>query len=388
VSSQSLRVLWPAETRLTGLTSAIGEALAGGPPVAPLPADPVEADRALAMLCTDRPVTEPDAAVIVSTSGSTGIPKGVVLSRSAIRASAEATHQRLGGPGRWLLALPAHYVAGLMVIARAAVAGTAVAQVGSDLSGLAAALDEAPGRSYLSLVPTQLNRGLADPVLTAALTRVDAIVLGGAPASADLLGRAASAGVRVVTSYGMSETCGGCVYDGVPLPGVRVSLVDQAQPDQGRIVLAGPMAFSGYRLRPDLTEQTLIGGGVRTGDRGRLVDGRLQVLGRYDDVIISGGLKIDLAAVERAARDWPALAGREIVIIGLPHADWGTELVAVLEAQGPATPTLPQLTEYLQGRVARHERPKKLIMISDLPRTSSGKVDRRRLTNDLADEAS
>lgn len=401
------------------VAAAVDAALAGGAPVAPLPADPVEAARVRAMLRPEVPVEESDAAVIVSTSGSTGSPKGVVLSRAAIATSAAATHRRLGGPGRWLLALPTHYVAGFMVVARAAVTGAPVDDVGTDLGRLPEIIttaDTAAEPSYLSLVPTQLTRALDDPALTGALRRVTAILLGGAPAGAELLDRAASAGLRLLTTYGMSETCGGCVYDGTPLPGVRVELDDPGTDGVGRVLLGGPMIFSGYRLRPELTATTLIdhprspssgngAGGpaglsaehrtglsaspdaglsmVRTNDRGRIRGGRLDVLGRFDDVIISGGLKIDLASVERAAREWPGLAGGEIAVVGVPDRDWGSRLVAYAERGphgDPAAPAdLAALQDFLAGRIARHEQPRELIMMARLPRTSSGKVDRLRL---------
>jgi O-succinylbenzoic acid--CoA ligase len=379
---------------LPELTAALGDALSGGAPVAPLPSDPVEQQRVRAVLQPDRPVTEPGAAVLVSTSGSTGEPKGVVLSAAAIQASASATHEHLGGPGHWLLALPPHYVAGLMVAARAVASEQPVSRVGSDLAELPTVLDRSAGeRHYLSLVPTQLRRALDDPRLAEALGRVDAVLLGGAAAPADLLAAAAGRGITVVTTYGMSETCGGCVYGGTPLPGVRLTLepdtgigshrpaADHQQGDrqEGRILLGGPMVFSGYRLRPDLTDRVLVDGAVRTNDRGRIVDGRLQVLGRYDDVIISGGLKIDAAAVERAARDWPALAGADIVMVGVPDPEWGSRLVAYTESGSGTDPEPAGLRAYLGARFARHELPTELIVLDRLPRTSSGKVDRERL---------
>ncbi|QDP98357.1 AMP-binding protein [Microlunatus elymi] len=424
----SLRVL-ESDASLPQVRAAIADTFAGGQPVAPLPADPVTAPRVLAMLQPDEPVVEPDAAVIVSTSGSTGAPKGVVLSRAAIRASAEATHRRLGGPGRWLLALPTHYVAGFMVVARATVAETPVEEVGRDLAGLARAVAATDLPTYLSLVPTQLARALDQPELVTALQSVGAVLLGGAPARPTLLRRSRELGITVLTTYGMSETCGGCVYDGEPLSGVEVGVDEPDSDGVGRILLGGPVAFSGYRLQPNLTASTLLteprranvpgpppcsgpltpdsrrlptagqfAGAtperrwVRTNDRGRLIGARLEVLGRFDDVIVSGGLKIDLAAVERTARDWPALGSGEIVMLGLPDREWGTRLVAFAETPSAGsvgadvTADLTALQDFLSGRVARHERPRELIMMPRLPRTSSGKVDRQRLLADAIAE--
>jgi O-succinylbenzoic acid--CoA ligase len=383
VSSSFLRTLPGSSSGgagTAGVAGALQDTLDGGPPIAPLPDDASEAERVLAMLQPEAPVTEPDAAAIVATSGSTGQPKGAVLSRSAITASAQLTHNRLDGPGRWLLALPVHYVAGLMVIARSVVAGMPLVEIGSDLTELPDAVRRPAGQPcYLSLVPTQLARALRDPELTTALSHVDTVLLGGGPASAELLHQAASAGVRVMTTYGMSETCGGCVYDGVPLDAVDVSLAPQTG-DTGRISIGGPTVFSGYRLRPDLTEQTLIGGSVQTNDRGELTGGRLRVLGRFDDVIVSGGLKVDVAAVEASARSWPDLDGGDIAMIGVPDPDWGSKLVAYAEApHGDSEPNLERLRAHLDDRIARRQQPKELVWLPQLPRTAGGKIDRRRL---------
>jgi O-succinylbenzoic acid--CoA ligase len=330
----------------------------------------------------------------------------VVLSRSAIRASAAATEQRLGGPGRWLLALPTHYVAGFMVVARAVAADRPVLDVGRDLSGLAAVVASAEGRSYLSVVPTQLTRALREPALAAALARVDAVLLGGAPAETALLDRARAAGITVITTYGMSETCGGCIYDGVPLSGVTVTLHPgegsqnhsftrrvvgdpapepghgEDRPDQGRVWLGGPMLFSGYRLRPELTAATVIDGMIRTNDRGVLSGGRLEILGRYDDVIISGGLKIDTAAVERVARGWPGLDG-EIAVVGVPDPEWGARPVAYAECWSGQFDA-QSLRSYLMSRLAAHELPARIEVLPALPRTTSGKIDREALRNGAA----
>lgn len=256
------------------------------------PVDPASADATLAMLRPDEPLEEQGAALVVATSGSTGTPKGVVLGHAALVAAASAA-ERVVGPMDWTLALPTHYVAGVMVLVRAAHARRRVFNTSSDLHDIAR-----PSRpTAVSLVPTQLHRALGDPHVLRRLVAHELVLLGGAAPAPGLVERAQENGVKIVTTYGMSETCGGCVWDGSPLPGVDARL-----DDTGRVLLEGPMAFSGYRLRPDLTREVLVGPRtVRTNDRGVLRDGRLQVLGRLDDVVISGGVNVDLALVQRAA---------------------------------------------------------------------------------------
>ena len=362
------------------LASALGAALDGGAPVAPLPPDPVERARALPALALDRPA-DPGAAVVVLSSGSTGEPKAVVLSGAAIRAGATATHDRLGGPGHWLLPLPRHYVAGLMVLARAHLAGTQVVPLARDLANLPT-VDLAAGRHYLSVVPTQLVRALERPELVEALAGLDAVLVGGGAADAALLGRARAAGIPCVTTYGMSETCGGCVYDGVPLDGVDV----QVDAD-GRISIGGPVLLSGYRGRPDLTAEVLGTGRLRTADRGAWAtdaDGipRLRVLGRVDDVVVSGGYNVDLAAVEQRAQAWPARGAAEVVVVAVPHPEWGVEVVAVADAPLPHD----GLTAWVRAELPVFAAPRRLVVLDRLPRTPSGKVDRRRLQQDLIPE--
>lgn len=358
------------------LAPALAAALAGGEPVAPLPVDPAERRTALEMLRPDQPLETDDVAALLATSGSTGQPKGVLLSAAAMIAGAEATHDRLGGAGSWTLALPAHYVAGLMVIVRGLVADRPVITVRGDLADLVAPDGD---RNYLSLVPTQLTRALADPVITTALAGFDAILIGGAPADPKLLAAARAAGLTVITTYGMSETCGGCVYDRKPLPGVEINL----RLEDERIEITGSMVFSGYRLRPDLTEQALrIEGGVRTlitADRGRWEDDRLRVVGRVDDVVITGGLNVDLGELERLARQSAAIGGADLVIIGVPDPTWGTMIIAV--ADGPVG--LAELRSDLAARLPDRGLPRRVVQLPELPRTSSGKVDRQRLIRQL-----
>src|SRR5579875_1751331 len=276
--------------------SRLRSALAGGDALLPVARD---ADSLVYQ--PDLGVAE-DTAVVIGTSGSTGEPKGVLLSAAALRASALGTYERLGGPGHWVLALPVHHVAGLQVVLRSLVAGTEVSTVdstnGFTPQGFSAACAQLPAeRRYAALVPTQLGRILAaGGTAVEAAASCAALIVGGAAAAPALLHRARAAGITAVTTYGMSETAGGCVYDGLPLPG---ALVDVAA--DGTIRLGGPTLAAGYLRRPDLTAEAFAGGWFHTRDVGRrLSDGRLEVLGRADDVVVSGGEKIPPLLVERA----------------------------------------------------------------------------------------
>ncbi|SDT30531.1 O-succinylbenzoic acid--CoA ligase [Friedmanniella luteola] len=360
------------------LPTALADALAGGRPVAPLPPAPLEQQQAREMLAADQPLEE-GVAVVVSTSGSTGRPKGVLLSAAAVVASARATEERLGGPGDWALALPPHYVAGLMVLARAQLGGTRAHPAAGDLADLPAVVARMEGRRYLSVVPTQLARALPQPAVAGALAGFDAVLVGGGPLPPALAAAAGAAGVRVVTTYGMSETCGGCVYDGVPLAGVDVALAED-----GRVSLGGPVLFAGYRGRPELTAEAVVDGRLRTADRARWLDGRLVVLGRVDDVVVSGGLNVDLAEVERRLRGWPGLAGSDVVVVGVPDPDWGTAVVAVVERADWSDADTAAVRAHLRDDLPAYATPRRVLGRGRLPRTSSGKIDRLRLVAGLS----
>ncbi|HEX2704961.1 MAG TPA: AMP-binding protein, partial [Candidatus Lustribacter sp.] len=186
-----------------------------------------------------------DLALAVGTSGSTGSPKRALLTAANLAASATATYAALGGPGQWVLALPATHIAGLQVLVRSLLAGTTPVTLGSGdgftAAGFAVAVNAlSAGRRYASLVPTQVDRLLRDAPGSAALAGLDAVLVGGAPAPPALLERAAAAGARVVRTYGMSETAGGCVYDGEPLPCTRIRV------EQGRILVGGATVAHGY----------------------------------------------------------------------------------------------------------------------------------------------
>ena len=426
--------------------------------------------------------------MVLRTSGSTtGTGKLVGVSMDALVASARATHKRLGGPGIWVLALPAYHAAGVQVLVRAAVAGThvfnAYKEGGFDPQHLAQVIDaacvaaadcdagssfdddavsscaggaggEAEGTLaaddagsacpvYTSLVPTQLRRALDDEQLRGALARLDAVLIGGAAADAQLLEQAKAAGIRVVTTYGMSETCGGCVYDGQPLPGVSMD-VDQAT---GAIWLSGPMLATGYLGDEERTRRCFVrrpqaqagegasdagntasaaesaeagagGAGTEAGatrpgaetwpgagsdagageparrwfitsDRGHIVDGRLQVLGRLDDVIISGGIKVEPVPIEALLALNPLVS--ECAVVGLPDLQWGQVVTAVVvPASMPGLgrvdegAILAQIRVYLEQKLSGAQCPKQVLLADALPYKGIGKVDRRALAQSLA----
>ncbi|MBB6378516.1 O-succinylbenzoic acid--CoA ligase [Pseudonocardia eucalypti] len=323
------------------------------------------------------------AALLIETSGSTGAAKRVCLPASALRASAEATHARLGGPGCWLLALPAHHVAGAQVIVRGLLAGhrpvVLDSRDGFRAERFAAAVDRLPdGRRYTSLVPTQLHR-----VLTAGGAALDAlrtfhgVLIGGAATPPVLLAAARSAGVNAVTTYGMSETSGGCVYDGRPLDGVVVSL-----DETGRISLAGPVLASGYLGLPEMTADAFAEDRFRTSDLGQWTpDGRLRVLGRADDVITTGGEKVHPAAVERVLAAQPGV--RAACVVGVADPEWGQLVAAALVAEG--SPDLAALADAVRTELGAPAVPRLLRTLDELPLRGVGKPDRAAVTR-LLDE--
>jgi o-succinylbenzoate---CoA ligase len=305
-----------------------------------------------------------DVAVVLTTSGSTGAPKAAELTASALLASAHASLARLGArTGRWLCCLPAHHISGLGVLVRSLVTGVDPVITGH----LDGALIAGTGCDYVSLVPTQLRR-LLDA--GAPVDLFGAILLGGAATPADLLDAAAAAGARVVTTYGMTETCGGCVYDGVPLDGVRVGSTD------GVLRITGPVLFARYRLAPDLTAMSLTDGWFVTSDLGELdPDGHLRLRGRADDVINSGGEKVVPAEVEDALRGLDSV--RDVVVVGTPDPDWGERVTAIIVADDKtASPSLHKLRKELRGLLPRYALPQAVVRVDEIPLLTSGKPDR------------
>jgi O-succinylbenzoic acid--CoA ligase len=319
----------------------------------------------------DRGVAE-GTAVVIGTSGSTGVPKGVELSAAALRYSARASLDRVGArPGeRWLCCLPVTHVAGLQVLVRSLVSETEPAL--AEHAG--AATLAASGCAHVSLVPTQLQRLLGDEAGRPVLAGFSSVLLGGAAAPAALLAAARDAGVPVVTTYGMTETCGGCVYDGVPLDGVRVRIGDDE-----RIWIGGPVLFSGYRGASGAPPESWF----RTGDLGRLDgSGRLTVRGRADDVINTGGHKVVPGEVAAALESCPGV--RDVAVVGQPDAEWGERVVAVVAPSDPADPPgLELLRLHVRERLPRYAAPSRVVMVEAVPMLASGKHDIVRLRQEL-----
>lgn len=375
-------------------------------------------------------------ALVVGTSGSTGTPKRTALTARALAASAAATEQFFGSnsdaASQWLLALPAHYIAGAQVLARSVLAGTAPVIARSVIEPvhfspevfLQAVERMSSARRFISLVPTQLHKLLesadADSHLGAdiheALSSFTGILLGGAPASADLLAAATALGLNTVTTYGSAETAGGCVYSGSVLPGVQVKLVPEegmpAVPDiegkpaqVGRIWISGAHLASGYIGDAARTAEHFFTAAdgtrwYRTDDYGLLSSAaapnsnkscseqRLQALGRSDDVLISGGVKISARAVATVLEEHPSV--REACVVGLSDARWGTAIAAAVTlvpsagAAATSTENRPALNEELCALLRAHcaeklgapAAPKQLSILPDFPLTSTGKPDR------------
>ena len=359
---------------LTAYRTALAAALDGsGPAIAPY------ADRVAPVFDPATPL--PDGlALVVSTSGSTGTPKRAMLTRDALIASADATHERLGGPGRWLLPMPAQHIAGTQVLIRSLRAGTVPLSLPHfDIAEFIAAASELThDRHYTALVPTQLRRLLdSGAKARAAVTHFDGILLGGAAADPGLLADAADAGATVLTTYGSSETAGGCVYSGVPLSGTSVELAED-----GRITLCGNTIASGYLGAPELTAaifgRTDDGARTfRTDDLGVWRDGRLQVIGRIDDLINTGGMKVAPRTVESAATLHPEVL--EAVALGLPDREWGEAVALAIRTRTAVS--LQEIRAHLRDHVPSYALPKRLLLVDEMPLRGPGKPDRVALAN-------
>jgi len=301
------------------------------------------------------------AAVAIGTSGSTGSPKEVLLSASAVLASARASNKFIGAiPGQtWSLLLPLTHIAAVNVIVRANELGT-VAIDCRDCEG------EYPIADYTSIVPTQLFRALhGDENLLNHLKSTKAVLVGGALLSASLRSQAEAAGIRIITTYGMTESCGGCVYDGVALDGVEIKIRDQ------KICIKGPVLASSIVLND---------GWFETSDLGEYENNRLLVIGRSDDVIISGGENLSLSAVENSLT--LAFPTMQFAAFAIEDPQWGQslQLAVVGEIQDK------EIAAHLEKDLGAFAKPKGIHHMKSLPLLGIGKVDRKSLAKGIAHE--
>ncbi len=331
-----------APHQLAEITTALKSALFdAGPPLLVLeeaswPTDPLQVPR--------------EVALVVATSGSTGSVKYVLHSASTLLASANATHAYLDAqPGeRWALRLPLTHIAGLMVLVRSLLLNSPLSENGE----------------YQAVVPTQLFRALRGDETLAPLKNAKAVLVGGGPSDVKLIEEARAAGIKAITTYGMSETAGGCVYNGRPLTGVKI-LLDSAQ----QIFVSGPQVALGY-LHDSTGFQD---GGFLTQDIGQWrEDGLLEILGRADDIVISGGQKILLGAIEERIRSMPGVI--DVHLFTRKSAEWGDEVVCAVA--GGKSITLSSIRDHVAERFPRSSAPRALILLAELPLRGIGKPDR------------
>ena len=378
-----LHVLPALEAALSGISPVLPYA-AGGPPPLTGPHEPGELPEGLA--------------VVVGTSGSTGRPKRAMLTVDALERSAWATHHVLGGSGAWLLAMPAHHIAGLQVLLRSIAAGTTPAVVdladGFTATGFAraartVATTPSAQRRYTALVPTQLGRLLDDDEGLAALRSFDGVLVGGAATPVAMVDRARRLDVALTLTYGMSETAGGCVYDGAPLAVSRVHIDNDRH-----VVLGGDTVAHGYLAQPELTADAFSTDpdGVRwfrTDDLGHFDDDGLLVIdGRADDVINTGGLKITPGVVEDAiSRHLHDVV--DVVVLGLPDPEWGEAVSAAVTLVDPtASLTARDLRARLRGILPDAALPRHLLILPAIPQRGPGKPDRAAIRTALEEQVS
>jgi len=390
------------------LASVIGPALDGtGPAIAPMADSPEFIVRqtleALRPNDPEFPLESDDIAIVSATSGSTGTPKGVLLSKQALEASATAFGNRFGTNNRWVVSMPAHRIAGIMVLVRSwfhnspfeidpSVGGARTFESAAFAATTMRAVREsaADGRALMvSLVPTQIARLLeSGSVGIEALQSYDLVLSGAAATPQPMLNRMRELGIKVSVSYGMTETCGGCVFDGRPLDGVKVSLGTKDDVEPGRVTISGPVTASGYRLRPDLDAVSFISGQVQTHDVGKLdSSGLLHILGRLDDVVTVGGVNVALSAVESLIRHHPAI--EDVAVIDLQDELWGSIPIAYVVTRYHIADTsnlISEIQSTIRDQISRAAVPRTVQFVASLPMLDSGKIDRISLRMQAANE--
>jgi len=380
------------------LAPALNLALSGdGPAIAPMPTGPaglvellnsaIKPDR------VDFPLEAENIAVVCATSGSTGNPRGVLLTDSALTTSAESFAKRFGKDFRWIMSMPPYRIAGLMVLVRSflhgspylidpATGGGRAFEAATFAATTMQAVRESKvdGRPLaVSLVPTQIGRLLeSGSVGIEALQSYDLILSGAAATPQPMLNKLRELGVKVVISYGMTETCGGCVYDGQPLDGVSISLGTKDDAEPGRISISGPVVAAGYRLRPDLDAVSFIDKKLMTHDVGQLdSSGLLHVLGRLDDVVQVGGTDVSLSAAESLIRHHPDIA--DVAVIDIADDLWGSIPMAYVTLRNNKVDQnllAASIKETVANRIGRAATPRSIQFVDQLPMLDSGKIDR------------
>lgn len=414
----------PANATVADLYPQLEQALRGEASLLPLPAkDPNRAALLHDVMRAGEPI-DATIAFILSTSGSTGVPKGAQLSATALAASARATEKVLGGPGQWLLALPPDHVAGLQVLLRSLAAGyePVLMDVTQSFtpSAFVGAIHRMTGpRRYCSLVPTQVRRliqvleagdpggtsdadntgGYSPATIIEAVRSLDGILVGGAPLSPALRKKCAEVGWTIITTYGSSETAGGMVYDGTPLPGTSVKIQPLGTGDEGRALLGGPTLATGYRNADDLfgssaqaassgerveNSNPFVDGWFVTDDIGTIRNGKLEILGRYDQAINTGGLKVLPEIVESAARR----AGyADCAVLGIPSAEWGESVCLVIERPRESAPYFldREETQHIREQLdlPSYALPTSIAIVGQIPLRGPGETDRHALRHIL-----
>jgi O-succinylbenzoic acid--CoA ligase len=313
---------------------------------------------ALTFGMSTRDVVPADCAIVIPTSGSTGQPKDVALSAAALRASVAASHKFLGAKAgeRWSLLLPITHIAGINILIRAI-------ELGTD------PIDMNEAAEYTSVVPTQLHRALhGEEKLLRHLQSAKAVLVGGAASSDALLDQARKAGINPVTTYGMSEMSGGCIYDNTPLDGVEVRINSE-----GAIELAGPMQAMGYLNAPKLWDEVIDGKWFITNDSGEIADGKVLINGRLDDQINTGGKKISLSVIDNFLHD--KFPRQRFASLSIPDKEWGEKLVLAID--GSMDENL--IKDALRNEFGGHAVPKQLRFNVEIPLISIGKPDRKKL---------
>ena len=366
---------------LDALAEPLRAALSGtGPAIAPIPVVTATTSDAyvrslLRAIAPDEPLEDDRTAVVLSTSGSTGNPKGVLLSADGLL----SLNPWRDEPGTWVVAIPLTSAGGLNVLTRALSTGGSYVGVDSlagarpfTPAGFAAATTAAMTHGLqlrTSLVPAQVRRLLGDAQGVEALQGYATILVGGAGLDAQLRDAAAARGISLISTYGMTETCGGCVYDGAPLEGVTVRIDSDA-----RVTLGGPSIALGYRHQPALTAAHFTDEGFLTSDLGEFRGGTLRILGRVDDVVTVNGVNVSVAAIEALLRTDANVS--DCAVIALDDPERGSRLIAFICGAHIDAEALGDLVTERLGVAAR---PRAFTTIEQLPTLPGGKTDRQAL---------